>query len=156
LFLAGVVTRAANIQQVIESTATGLGLELVDVEGGGRGGTLRVFIDHPVAAARTVTVEDCERLTRQLQRVFEVEGIDYGRLEVSSPGLDRVLKTPADFRRFLGATAEVRLRVPLSGRRRFVGVVREASDAAVELEVEGAVVAFEYANLGKARLVPKL
>jgi ribosome maturation factor RimP len=128
----------------------------VDVEAGARGGLLRVFIDHPACAGRTVTVEDCERVTRQLQRVLEVEGIDYGRLEVSSPGLDRVLKKPADFRRFLGETAEVRLRVPLNGRRRFVGVVRAADDLGLELEVEGMRVALGYENLGRARLVPKL
>lgn len=160
LFVARVMTRAADIQQVIESTATGLGYELVDAEVGGRGGMLRVFIDHPAGPAtgaeRAITVDDCERMTRQLQRVLEVEGIDYGRLEVSSPGLDRVLKKPADFRRFQGATAEVRLRVPLNGRRRFVGVVRAATDSGVELEVEGAVVALEYLNMDKARLVPKL
>ena len=154
------MTRAENIQQVVESTATGLGYELVDVEVGARAGMLRVFIDLPAgpgaAAGGAITVEDCERMTRQLQRVLEVEGIDYGRLEVSSPGLDRVLKKPADFRRFQGATAEVRVRVPLNGRRRFVGVVRSAGDAGVELEVDGAVVALEYVNMDKARLVPKL
>jgi ribosome maturation factor RimP len=95
-------------------------------------------------------------MTRQLQRVFEVEAIDYGRLEVSSPGLDRVLKRPADFRRFQGEKAEIRLRVPLNGRRRFVGVVRAASDAGVDLEVDGTVVRFEYLNMDKARLVPTL
>jgi ribosome maturation factor RimP len=154
------VARIANIQQVIESTATGLGYELVDVEVGARGGLLRVFIDHAVDGAagpvRSITVEDCERMTRQLQRVFEVEAIDYGRLEVSSPGLDRVLKRPADFRRFQGEKAEIRLRVPLNGRRRFVGVVRAASDAGVDLEVDGTVVRFEYLNMDKARLVPTL
>jgi len=158
------VARTANIQQVIESTATGLGYELVDVEGGARGGMLRVFIDHAVdsaagpaaGAGRSITVEDCERMTRQLQRVFEVEAIDYGRLEVSSPGLDRVLKKPADFRRFQGEAAEIRLRVPLNGRRRFVGVVRAASDSGVDLEVDGALVSLEYLNMDKARLVPKL
>jgi len=154
--MARVVTRHADIQQLIESTATGLGFEVVDLEVGARGGLLRVFIDHPVETGRTVTVDDCERLTRQLQRVLEVEGVDYGRLEISSPGLDRVLKRPADFRRFVGATAEVRLRVPLNGRRRFVGVVRGASDLGVELEVDGARLALGYENVGKARLVPKL
>ncbi len=156
LFVVRVVARHANIQQLIESTAAGLGFEVVDLEVGARGGLLRAFIDHPADSGRTVTVDDCERLTRQLQRVLEVEGIDYGRLEISSPGLDRVLKRPADFRRFVGATAEVRLRVPLNGRRRFVGVVRAASDQGVELEVDGAKLALGYDNVGKARLVPKL
>jgi ribosome maturation factor RimP len=70
--------------------------------------------------------------------------------------LDRVLKKPADFQRFAGELAEVRLRVPLNGRRRFVGVVRGASAEDVDLEVEGTVMSFAFVNLDKARLVPKL
>ena len=150
-----------DIRQVVESTAVGLGYELVDVELANHGRQLRVFIDRPeggaVDAGRPgVTLADCERVTRQLQRVLEVEGVDYGRLEVSSPGLDRVLKKPADFRRFAGNRAEVRLRVPRDGRRRFVGVVRAASDEGVDLEVDGAVVSFAFADMDKARLVPNL
>jgi ribosome maturation factor RimP len=148
-----------NIQQLVESTAAGLGYELVDLDLGARARSFRVFIDRPrdaPAAAGGITLDDCQRMTRQLQRVLEVEGVDYDRLEVSSPGLDRVLKKPADFRRFSGAVAEVRMRVPLDGRRRFVGVVRGASDAAVDLEVEGAVFSLAYVNMDKARLVPRL
>lgn len=137
-----------------------LGFELVDAELAQGGRLVRVFIEHAGEVApvpqRPITLEDCERMTRQLQRVLEVEGIDYGRLEVSSPGLDRVLKKPADFRRFAGERAEVRLRMPLNGRRRFVGMVRSASDDAVDLEVDGAVVSLELANVEKARLVPAL
>jgi ribosome maturation factor RimP len=148
-----------DVRQVIESTAVGLGYELVDVELANHGRQLRVFIDRPNAgsavAADGVTLADCERVTRQLQRVLEVEGVDYGRLEVSSPGLDRVLKKPADFQRFAGSRAEVRLRVPREGRRRFVGVLRAASDAGVDLEVDGAVVSFAFADVQKARLVPE-
>ena len=136
----------------------------MDVELANHGRQLRVFIDRRVpdeattgAASRPgVTLTDCERVTRQLQRVLEVEGLEYGRLEVSSPGLDRVLRKPADFRRFAGAKAEVRLRVPRDGRRRFVGVVRAASDEGVELEVEGALVSFAFSDMDKARLVPNL
>lgn len=169
------VARTVNIQQLVESTAIGLGYELVDLDLGPRARNFRVFIDRAASAevdraagaegdrpaevapaAGGITLEDCQRMTRQLQRVLEVEGVDYDRLEVSSPGLDRVLKKPADFRRFSGAMAEVRLRVPLNGRRRFVGVVRAASDAAVDLEVDGAVLSLAYVNMDKARLVPKL
>jgi len=145
----------AAVEQVLEETVTGLGYELVDVEYGARG-FLRVFIDHPAEKDAHITLEDCELVTRQLQRVLPVEGIDYDRLEVSSPGLDRVLKKPADFRRFAGEKAEVKLRVPLEGRRRFTGVVQGASDDALELDVEGKVHSFPFSNLDKARLVPKL
>ena len=160
--------RNVDVRQVIESTAVGLGYELVDVELANHGRQVRVFIDRTTADAGEdpgraedgrqpgVTLADCERVTRQLQRVLEVEGIEYGRLEVSSPGLDRVLRKPADFRRFAGAKAEVRLRAPRDGRRRFVGVVRAASDEAVELEVEGTLVSFAFLDVDKARLVPNL
>jgi len=153
------VAQRTSIQQLIESTAIGLGYELVDLELGPRGRLLRIFIDRPVdeaGAAGRVTLDDCRRMTRQVQHVLEVEGVEYDRLEVSSPGLDRVLKKPADFRRFSGATAEVRLRVPLNGRRRLVGVVRAASDAAVDLEVDGTLLSLAYVNMDKARLVPEL
>ena len=145
----------ASVEQVLEATVTGLGYELVDLEFGARG-FFRVFIDHPAEKNAHITVEDCELVTRQLQRVLPVEGIDYDRLEVSSPGLDRVLKKPADFRRFAGEQAEVRLRVPLEGRRRFTGVVQGASDEALELNIDGTVHNFPFTNLDKARLVPKL
>lgn len=145
----------ANAEQVLESTLGGLGYELVDVEFGARG-FLRVYIDHPAELGQPITLDDCERVTRQLQRVLPVEGIDYERLEVSSPGLDRVLKKPADFRRFAGHRAEVRLRMPLEGRRRFSGVVQGASDDALELDVDGTMHRFPFANLDKARLVPEL
>ncbi|MDY0331468.1 MAG: ribosome maturation factor RimP [Thiomonas sp.] len=106
----------------IESAVTGLGLELVEVEHLPRG-LLRVTIDHADGSA--VTVEDCERVTRQLQYVFEVENVDYGRLEVSSPGLDRPLRRPEDFVRFAGLEVDVVLRVPFQGRKKYRGVLIE-------------------------------
>jgi ribosome maturation factor RimP len=107
----------------IETTVAGLGYELVEVERA-PAGLLRVTIDHPAvagAAERFINVDDCERVTRQLQHVLEVEGLAYERLEVSSPGLDRPLKSAADFRRFLGEQVEVTLKVPFKGRKRFRG-----------------------------------
>ncbi len=107
----------------IETTVAGLGYELVEVERA-PAGLLRVTIDHPAVeggAERFITVDDCERVTRQLQHVLEVEGLAYERLEVSSPGLDRPLKSAADLRRFLGEQVEVTLKVPFKGRKRFRG-----------------------------------
>ena len=106
----------------IETTVRGLGYDLVDIERA-PGGLLRVTIDHPLAGgeARFITVDDCEKVTRQLQHVLEVEGTAYERLEVSSPGLDRPLKTAADFGRFCGEQVEVTLKVPFKGRKRFRG-----------------------------------
>jgi ribosome maturation factor RimP len=95
-------------------------------------------------------------VSRQLQRVLEVEGVAYDRLEVSSPGLDRKLKKAADFARFTGHEASVRLRRPVNGRRNFVGVVRAVDGERVELEFDGERMTFEMAELDRARLVPKL
>jgi ribosome maturation factor RimP len=112
----------------IDATVAALGYELVEVERA-PAGLLRVTIDHPGIpgeAERFITVDDCERVTRQLQHVLEVEGLPYERLEVSSPGLDRPLKTPADFRRFLGEQVEVTLKLPFKGRKRFRGELMAA------------------------------
>lgn len=113
----------------IETTVVGLGYELVEVERVA-GGLLRVTIDHPFSAAtpRFITVDDCERVTRQLQHVLEVEGQAYERLEVSSPGLDRPLKNAADFGRFAGEQVEVTLKVPFKGRKRFRGELLAEGD----------------------------
>ena len=110
----------------VERTVTGLGYDLVDVERLG-GGLLRVTIDRRPGQAYTtgesefVLVEDCEAVTRQLQYVLEVENADYSRLEVSSPGLDRPLKRPQDFERFVGQQAEITFKQPFQSRKKFVG-----------------------------------
>jgi len=108
----------------IETTVRGLGYDLVEVERG-PGGLLRVTIDHPAPAPgeaeRFIQVDDCERVTRQLQHVLEVDGVAYERLEVSSPGLDRALHTAADFARFAGQQVEIALKLPFKGRKRFKG-----------------------------------
>ena len=110
---------------IIDTTVRGLGYDLVDVERE-PGGLLRVTIDHPftpdaATPERFINVDDCEKVTRQLQHVLEVEGMAYERLEVSSPGLDRPLKTVGDFARFEGEQVEVTLKVPFKGRKRFRG-----------------------------------
>ena len=135
--------------QIIETTVTGLGYELVDVERSGRG-MLRVFIDKPEG----ISVDDCQMVSHQLTRLFLVENIDYDRLEVSSPGLDRALKKEADFVRFAGEQAQLNLRMPVSGRKNFVGTIGALSDGVLQLVVDGAVVAIELSNLDKERLVP--
>jgi ribosome maturation factor RimP len=92
-----------------------------------------------------------------LSRVFEVEGVDYERLEVSSPGLDRPLRKAEDFARFAGHKAEVRMRAPdPTGRRKFVGVLRGAEAGQVQLELDGRTVALGLEGIDRARLVPKL
>lgn len=105
------------LQETIGQTVTGLGYALVDVERTG-GGLLRVTIDLPyiagvAGAERFVTAEDCEKVTRQLQFVLEVEGADYARLEVSSPGIDRPLRSEQDFERFAGELVDITLKAPI-------------------------------------------
>jgi len=82
--------------------------------------------------------------------------VDYDRLEVSSPGLDRPLRQLKDFQRFAGEPAQVRMRVPIQGRKNFVGILRGTSEAQVRLEVDGTVLCLELEQLDKARLVPNL
>ena len=134
---------------LVEKTLAGMGYELVDFEVSGRG-LMRVLLDKPTG----ITVEDCERVSNQLTRLFAVEGVDFGRLEVSSPGLDRPLKKEADFTRFHGHKAQLKLRVPLEGRKNFVGVLGEINMGVLQLEVDGKQVEIELSNLDKARLVP--
>jgi ribosome maturation factor RimP len=149
------------LEALLERTVSGLGYELADFEYINNGRMLRVFIEkvhelNPGPSQAGVTVADCESVSRQLQRVLEVEGIAYDRLEVSSPGLDRKLKKAVDFARFTGHQAQVRLRRPVNGRRNFTGIVRAVDGERIELELEGERMAFDLAELDRARLVPKL
>lgn len=148
-----------ELQGLLERTVGGLGYELVDVELSNRGRMLRIFIDKTAGGpqgAGGITVDDCARVSNQLARVLEVEDIDYDRLEVSSPGLDRPLKKEADFARFAGEQARLTLRVPVEGRRNFTGVMRAVALGKLQLEVEGGMVIIDLANVDKARLVPKI
>ena len=143
----------AAMAEAAERTLAGMGFELVDARASGGGRFLTLFIDRPGG----VTVDDCAEASRQLQRVFEVEGIDYDRLEVSSPGLDRPLRKPADFERFAGSRVDVKMRTPdASGRRRFTGRLRGARDGVATLDVDGREVALAVSDMDKARLVPDL
>jgi ribosome maturation factor RimP len=141
-----------DLYELLESTLAGLGYELVDLERSARGKLLRVFIDQP----RGVSVDDCVTVSNHLSRLLAVENIDYDRLEVSSPGLDRPLKKASDFIRFAGESVKLRLRVALQGQRNFVGILREVNDGVLKLEVDGKILDLELNNLEKVRLVPKL
>jgi ribosome maturation factor RimP len=145
------VTTGADRESWLRDTLRGLGYELVDVEMS-RGGLMRVFID----SAKGISVEDCARVSNHLTRAFAVEGIDYERLEVSSPGLDRPLKRLEDFERFAGALATVRLKLPRAGRRRFEGRVVGVEDGEVVLEIDGGRQRFAFADIDRARLVPEV
>ena len=124
------------LQDIALQTVTGLGYELVEIERSA-GGLLRITIDLPWSPGHEqfVTVEDCEKVTRQLQFALEVEGTEYARLEVSSPGLDRPLKSEQDFERFVGHEIDITLKAPMgaaaagqvsASRKKFRGVLERA------------------------------
>src|SRR5688572_14476401 len=113
-----------DLDALIERTLSGMGYELVDLQTSSKGRLVRVFIDK----ANGIDVEDCARVSDQLTRLFAVENVDYERLEVSSPGLDRRLRRSSDFERFVGEEAQVRLRTTLDNRRNFTGTLRGIRD----------------------------
>ena len=138
---------------MVEPAVSGLGYELVDVQASNGGRLLRLFIDKPGG----INVDDCAAVSRHLTRVLAVEGIDYERLEVSSPGLDRPLRKGSDFARFAGHRADVRMRTPdPSGRRRFVGVLRGAEAGRLSIELDGHTIGLDLADVERAKLVPEL
>lgn len=154
-----------QLLDLVEKTVVGMGYELVDFERGERG-ILRVFIDLTPEAAieqEHITVEDCEKISHQLSHVLLVEDVDYQRLEVSSPGLDRPLKKLSDYQRFAGREATVKLRMALPGtsnRKTYQGILHTPDGDNLKLEFEGkdgpAMLEFLLADVDKARLVPKV
>lgn len=138
--------------QLLDTTVTGLGYELVAWERSGKGSLLRIFLDK----AGGVEIDDCARVSQHLSRVLEVEGIAYDRLEVSSPGLDRVLRKDEDYARFAGKKARLKLRLAMNGQRNFIGILRAVNGGKLELDVDGEMLAFDLSNIEKARLVPNI
>lgn len=139
------------LQELVEQTVTGLGYELVEIDRLA-GGLLRITIDLPwtpeapvgLAQPQAITVEDCEKVTRQLQFSLEVDGIEYSRLEVSSPGIDRLLRGERDFERFAGSEVDITLKLPVgaaaqgqvnANRKKFRGTLERA--VAVDGTVSG-------------------
>lgn len=143
-----------QLVELIEQAVTGLGYELVDFETSPRGRLLRVFIDR-LPGLGLVTVDDCATVSNQLTRVFTVENVDYDRLEVSSPGLDRVIKKAADWERFAGEDVQLKLRVAIGNQRNFVGRIVGLRGEAAVVAVAGEEQTFPLAGIEKARLVPR-
>jgi ribosome maturation factor RimP len=146
------VTLRERLIALIEPELARLGFELVELEyAAGRSQALvRLFIDQP----QGVTVDDCERVSRATAALLDVEDpipTAY-TLEVSSPGFDRPLKTPAHFERFVGSRVFVELKLPREGRRRYTGLLQSVSPSGVELEVDRQKVEVPFGEIGKARL----
>ena len=143
---------AMAFEKLLESTIQGLGYELIEVEQLAHNKLVRIFVDKEGG----ITIDDCVTISNHLNRLFAAENVDYGRLEVSSPGLDRPLRKESDFLRFKGETIKLKLRIPFQGQRNFVGVLQEVDNGVIKLDVAGELLSIELSNLGKARLVPKL
>lgn len=139
-----------DIQTILDTTLPGLGYELVDHELTAQG-TLRVFIDKEGG----ITVEDCATVSNHLSRVFMVEDIDYKNLEISSPGLDRLLKKAADFVRFSGSLVKVKTRLPVDGQKNFIGRIEAFADDVLTLSFDGKTASIELSNIDKARIKPE-
>lgn len=141
-----------------EAVIVSLGFELADLERE-PGGLLRISIDSPDGIA----VKDCEKVSHQLTHLFTVENVTYERLEVSSPGVDRVLRRRQDFERFVGAEVSIKLKRALENQKNFTGVLAEGSGSDFSLEIqsdknneEARLLNFDIADLAAARLVPHL
>jgi ribosome maturation factor RimP len=144
--------KLADLYSLIDKTVTQLGYELADLEVSNRGKLLRLFIDKPEG----ITIDDCVLVSNQLGNVLAVENdIDYDRLEVSSPGLDRALKKEADFIRFAESRANVKVRMPIEGRKNFLGTLKGVDDGDLLIDVEGVVFKIALTNVDKARLAPE-
>lgn len=139
---------------LIEPLLAQLGYELVELEyaAGRSNGVVRIFIDK----AEGIRVEDCERVSREVSALFDVEDPipSAYTLEVSSPGFDRVLRTKPHFERFMGERVFVELKAPRDGRRRYTGMLRGVADAGIEIEVDRQMVNVPFAEINKARLAP--
>ena len=151
-----------NWQAAVEKTVTGLGYDMVDCERSAAG-LLRVYIDKTSEAAATgatIDVDDCERVTRQLQYVLEVENVPYERLEVSSPGIDRLLTKPSDYARFAGNEVQITLKAPFQGRKKYKGLLEALGEAwrLVFADDKGVEQALDFSldEVREARLVPAL
>jgi ribosome maturation factor RimP len=142
----------ADLYGLIEKTVTQLDYELVDLEVSNRGKLLRLFIDKPEG----ITIDDCVLVSNQLGNVLAVENdIDYDRLEVSSPGLDRALKRDADFIKFADSRANVKVRMPIEGRKNFLGILKGVEEGDLLIDVEGVIFKIALTNIDKARLAPE-
>jgi ribosome maturation factor RimP len=146
------MTLRERLIALIEPVLARLGYELVELEyaAGRSQAVVRLFIDTPAG----ITVDDCERVSRDVAALLDVDDpipTAY-TLEVSSPGFDRVLRTPAHFERFVGERVFVELKAPRAGRKRYTGVLQVASATGIELEVDKQKVEVRFEEIGKARL----
>ena len=156
---AGLPMRDA-LMRLLEPPIEALGFDVVDIEfaQAGRGGVLRIFIDRRAQdSGLGITVDDCANVSHAVSQVLETQDPIKGHytLEVSSPGFDRILRTRAHFERFVGARIFAELKVPLDGRRRFVGELKSIAGDTIVVEVDGKAHRLPFERIQKARLRPE-
>ena len=147
------------LMRLLEPPIEALGFDVVDIEfaQAGRGGVLRIFIDRRAQdSGPGITVDDCARVSHAVSQVLETQDPIKGHytLEVSSPGFDRILRTRAHFERFIGERIFAELKVPLDGRRRFVGELKSIAGDTIVVEVDGKAHSLPLERIQKARLRP--
>jgi ribosome maturation factor RimP len=156
------------LMRLLEPPIEALGFELIDIEfaQAGRGGVLRIYIDRRIGADRgagdadgqggNVTVDDCATVSHAVSQVLEIEDPIKGHytLEVSSPGFDRILRKRAHFERFVGERIFAELKLPLEGRRRFIGTLKSIDGDSISVEVDGQEYRLPLERIQKARLRP--
>ena len=144
---------AFDIEDFIEKIVSQLGYELVDVEIINHGQLLRIFIDKP----NVIDIEDCVLVSNQLNHALSVEEeYSFDRLEVSSPGIDRVIKRLEDFDRFKGEKVKIKLRSIFLNRKNFSGILRGIKGKNILLEFDGSIIEISHENIDRARLDPVL
>jgi ribosome maturation factor RimP len=148
------------LMRLLEPPIEALGYELVDIElaQAGRGGVLRIFIDrHAKDSDLGITVDDCASVSHAVSEVLEIQDPIKGHytLEVSSPGFDRILRTRAHFERFAGERIFAELKLPIDGRRRFVGVLKSVAEDTIVVDVDGKAHSLPLERIQKARLRPE-
>jgi ribosome maturation factor RimP len=153
------VTLRERLIALIEPVLVRMGYELVELEyaAGRSQAVVRIFIDKPAGQGQegqSIAVDDCERVSREVAALLDVDDpipTAY-TLEVSSPGFDRLLRTPAHFERFVGSRVFVELKVPRAGRKRYTGTLQAVNATGIELEVDKQKVEIPFDEIGKARL----
>jgi ribosome maturation factor RimP len=147
-------TAFAALNALIEPMINALGYDLVDIETSPKGQILRLYIDR--LDRQRINVEDCSTVSNAVQDTIEANGVDYERLEVSSPGIERALNRLAHFQRFVGETVALRLHEAVAGRLVFDAQLVDASATCIVVEIEGERMEVLLANIKKARLKPVL
>lgn len=144
---------AEQIAELIAPTVEALGLELwgIELQQQGKYSLLRVYIEN---RENGVSIEDCEKVSRQVSALLDVEDPISGEytLEVSSPGMDRPLFTAEQFGLYVGEAVNIRLRTAMQGRRKFKGVIERVNEGVVDLLVDGESVAIQLTDLDKANI----